>query len=362
MSLLGEAAVFPLGAALSLAAVVWNRRGRLGWMAAAAVALFASSLGRHPLVAFFVIFAAPTVLLGAAVVARRGPASTFAAYAASDLLVAVGLWVHHSKTTLWTLPEDWGQASAFIVGAAVLRLGTFPGTDQEGADIALAGWWQGLFLAWWAAGAGAPLLAASSLAMAFMAAATGGGGATIGAALGLGLAAVSADPLLIAATGLAAMAFVIGERAVSLWTLAILPGSVVATALIVTDLPGWSIAFAALAPAALAALILAMMRTREDFAGGYLLSSIAVAAALWTSPPQGLLLWILYGGAATLAFIVFFTDPADLPSELLPLAEEPSPEPAVSRMIGLVAGGLCLAGAAALTGLLLYEGLRTGFL
>lgn len=358
--------LFVAAAGLAIA----SGRGSLWTLAggAAGAAAFGLALGREPLVVFLALFLAPTALAGVRAWRGRAGLDTFGLFALSDAALALGLTIQHARTTLWTLPEagGWGTSAGMLVaGAATLRLaGARPDGSGGAQPLAAPGWWQGMFLAWWAGEAAAPVMvpgAAALVAMGILLARRGHGesGLAVGGGLGALLAALGAGPLLLGVAGLAGVAFAAGERAVSFWTLGVLPLSAPAGAALGVERVGLPFAAggAVLTPA-LAAAAHYLPRAGSPGRGGLLPAAAAAggAIALLAGRPE-LLVWLAYG---TLAAAVG----ADLLSASSPREPERGPTPAVlpAGRAPALASVAAFAVALVLEARLVLLGVTTGFL
>ncbi|MGH7425086.1 MAG: hypothetical protein ACREJP_02850, partial [Candidatus Methylomirabilales bacterium] len=171
------------------------------------------------------------------------------------------------------------------------------------------GWWQGLYLVWLVGRSGGWALAGAGLAVwawgLWLAARGGESGHAFGGGLAALLGVLGAGGPVLAVAGVAAVAFELGERAASVWTLAILPLSAGLTVVLPAEVPPWVVVSAAAFPFAWAAIAYGLPRGTR--AGGseasgsisWALAALVVAGsmALTLGRPE-LLAWMAYGLAA----------------------------------------------------------------
>ncbi|MDQ4149218.1 MAG: hypothetical protein M3164_04395 [Actinomycetota bacterium] len=270
-----------------------------------AVLAFALSVGREPSIIFLGLFLVPTICIGVAAIFRRVTPLPFLVVAASDVLVAVALSVYQSKTASWDFPSigGWGFGGGFAAGAALIRLAAPAAVaDRREAGLSSLVWWQGALLAYWSGRPAGAVLIAGGVALWAAAAVFPRGrlegltfaGGTLAIAAGLGAALPG-----ILVIGLAGVALALGERAVSSWTIAVLPLSILTAGVLLPTGPYMALPAVVLPAAwALMSRSLGSIKVIEGQLG--LLLGLAIAGAAvwlaalgWSFAPIG-------GGAASL--------------------------------------------------------------
>lgn len=350
--------LFAGGALVSFLGFAWQGRGRSWPYWLLGLAGFAAAIGREPSPLFLALFVVPTFAAARAALRARAADGLFGSLALSDVLVALALTARHADTAAWTLPAPgrWGAGAALVAAAAMVRLGG----AAIGGDAAFRtlGWWQGLFLAWWAGPSAAGVLAAGALALGLLGlfgreAEGGSGPLMIAGGLALLVSAVGLDEVGVSVIGLAATAFALGERAVAMWVLVLLPLS--AAAGVESGEIGPSAIFPlAVFPAAWAAAGERIGAAPVRGSGGRL---SAAAAALLTLMFLSRWEWILYGAVLAAPAALWLTRMTPVLPE-----ERPAPAPAPVAPWVSAAGWSALAATAALETRLVIIGLGTGFL
>jgi hypothetical protein len=206
---------------------------------------FGLAIGRQPLVVFLGLFMITTVALAPGVLRGGGGLGAFISFAASDLALVLGLMHRHAATGIWTTPAPGrvGAGALLVALAAGLRLGAHAGGPDLASKPALtqAGWFQGLFLAWWAGPSAGTALALVAVALWSGGVAMARGerqesGLLFAGGLAALLAGLGAGPATMAAVGLAGTSFTMGDRAVSMATLSLAPLSAPAAAGVLSGL------------------------------------------------------------------------------------------------------------------------------
>jgi hypothetical protein len=228
-------------------------------LAALGLAAFGLAIGRQPVVVFLGLFMIPTIALAPGVLRGRSGPAPFIAFAASDLSLVLGLVHRHAATGMWTTPAPGhvGAGALLVALAAGLRLGGAAAGPELASMPVLtrAGWFQGLFLAWWAGPSAATALVVAAVALwaGGVALARGGrqeSGLLFAGGLAALLAGLGAGAATLTVVGLAGISFTMGERAISMATFGLAPLS--APAVAVEILPG----MAPWTPAALGVFVL----------------------------------------------------------------------------------------------------------
>lgn len=351
---------------------------------------FGLAIGREPVVVFLALFMVPTVALAPVVFRGRGGGGEFLAFAASDLALVLGLLHRYAASGLWATPTPGriGAGALLMALAAGLRLaGVLRG--QEGPVLARIGWFQGLFLAWWvgpSSGAALPLAAVGLWAGGIAAAREGRAecGLWFAGSLAALLAGLGAGAATIAVVGFAGISFAMGERAVSLATLALAPLSAPVTGGMLPALRPWL-------PAALAvfavtwALALHRLLTSAPIATptrARMVPAVAAGAgtaALLVTRGSETVAWAAYGLGLAAILAVRAVQPAAmhyrgaLPAEPgsagehsgRDLSRNPGPNPGLGSLreaaVAALGAALLLVALVVLGGFTL-SGLRTSFL
>jgi hypothetical protein len=352
-----------------------------------AIAAFGLSIGRNPSILFLILFLLPTVSLGVAALFSRISPTPFLIFAASDVVLAIGLSIYQSKSALWGLPPigGWGDATGFAAAAGLLRMGalTDVSSRSEGALLSL-GWWQGGMLLHWAGSPAVVFAVVGGLLLWLVGAGLARSG-LVGLTLGGGALAISAGlgvgPIGLFAIGIAATALAMGERVASVWAIGLLPVSLVGAGV---SLPtGAYMALPAmLFPAAWAVMATRMGSLRAPasqvkllagVAGGvgvaYLLAvgfalapDVGSSSAVFTPGIENTI-WLVYGASVAAAIAGSFTNPPIGPLDVDP---ETPPKPSqfehLIPQIVIPLAWLIVGVSVALTVRLVLAGLKTGFL
>jgi hypothetical protein len=353
-------------------------------LAALGVTAFGLAIGRQPVVVFLGLFMIPTVALAPGVLRGRRRPAPFISFAASDLCLVLGLVHRHAATGIWTTPSPGhvGAGALLVALAAGLRLGGV----AAGPDLASlpartqAGWFQGLFLAWWAGPSTATALALVAVALwaGGVAMAREGrqeSGLLFAGGLAALLAGLGAGAATLTAVGLAGTSFTMGDRAVSMATLGLAPLSAPAAA--VGILP----AMAPWIPAALGVFVVAVAialhllldltavpaRSRLVPVG----AAAAVTAVLLAERGAETVVWAVYGLGLAGVVAALAVRPSNMhyggetPADTWGPGEEAGEHPGLGsvREAALAAlGGALLVVALLMVGQLTVTGLRTNFL
>ncbi len=363
--------------------------------AAIALAAFGLAIGRQPLVAFLGLFMIPTAALAPGAFRGRGGLEPFIAGAASDLCLVLGLMHRHTATGVWSTPVPGrvGVGAVLVCLAAGLRL-AWPGFIRPGSVrpglvrpeavrpwagatpqpvLAAIGWFQGLFLAWWAGRPAAAGLALIALLLVLVGIAAARArrqeaGLLFAGALAALLAGLGAGAATVAVVGLAGTAFAMGERAVSLATLALSPLSAPAMAGVLPALRPWLPAALGIAVVAWAAALHSLLQPPPEAArwrGVPAFAAAAGTAAFLAWHGTEALMWAAYGlgGAGVLAALA--VKPLPAPARTSPASSSDAAAPGIGsvREAGLAAlgAGLLIVALLVLGGLTI-AGLRTSFL
>jgi hypothetical protein len=352
-------------------------------LAALGVTAFGLAIGRQPVVVFLGLFMIPTVALAPGVLRGRSAPAPFISFAASDLSLVLGLVHRHAATGIWTTPAPGhvGAGALLVALAAGLRLGGV----AAGPDLAplpaptQAGWFQGLFLAWWAGPSTAAALALVAVALwaGGVAMARGGrqeSGLLFAGGLAALLAGLGAGAATLTVVGLAGTSFAMGDRAVSMATLGLAPLSAPAVAVgILPALRPWipaALGFFVVAVAIALQLLLDLptVRARSRLVPA---GAAAVTAVLLAARGAETVVWAVYGLGLAGVVAALAVRPANMhyggetPADTWGPAEDAGERPGLGsvREAALVAlGGALLVVALLLVGQLTVTGLRTNFL
>jgi hypothetical protein len=353
-------------------------------LAALGVTAFGLAIGRQPVVVFLGLFMVPTVALAPGVFRGRRAPAPFISLAASDLSLVLGLVHRHAATGIWTTPAAGhvGAGALLVALAAGLRLGGV----AAGPDLAplpaptQAGWFQGLFLAWWAGPSTAAALALVSVALwaGGVAVARGGrqgSGLLFAGGLAALLAGLGAGAATLTAVGLAGTSFTMGDRAVSMATLGLAPLSAPAAAVgILPAMAPWipaALGFFVVAVAVALHLLLGLppapSRSRLFPAG----AAAAVTVVLLAARGAETVVWAVYGLGLAGVVAALAVRPANMhyggetPADAWEPGEDAGEHPGLGsvREAALAAlGGALLVVALLMVGQLTVTGLRTNFL
>jgi hypothetical protein len=351
--------------------------------AAIALAAFGLAIGREPVVAFLGLFLVPTMALGPGVFRGGGGLVAFSAFAASDLSLVLGLMHRHAATGVWTTPAPGhvGAGALLVALAAGLRLAGLAGRPDPGSGRALTrvGWFQGLFLAWWAGPSAGLALAVVAVALWAGGIATARAGRAASGLLFAGslaalLAGLGAGAATVAVVGLAGISFTMGERAVSIATLALIPLSAPAAAGIVPALRPWLPAALGLFVIAWAAALHHLLIPATVPARARIVPAVAAAAgtvAVLATRGGETVAWGAYGLGIAGILGVLAVRPGNMHYRGEPPAEAPEPDEHPGQSTGLssmreaalaaLGAALLLVALLVLAGLTL-NGLRTSFL
>ncbi|MCW3044898.1 MAG: hypothetical protein JWL57_3056 [Actinobacteria bacterium] len=353
--------------------------------AALGLTAFGLAIGRQPVVVFLGLFMIPTVALAPGVLRGRSAPAPFISFAASDLSLVLGLVHRHAATGIWTTPAPGhvGAGALLVALAAGLRLGGV----AAGPDLASlpaptqAGWFQGLFLAWWAGPSTAAALALVAVALwaGGVAMARGGrqeSGLLFAGGLAALLAGLGAGAATLTAVGLAGTSFAMGDRAISMATLGLAPLSAPAVAVgILPALRPWipaALGFFVVAVAIALHLLLDLptvrARARLVPAG----AAATVTAVLLAARGAETVVWAVYGLGLAGVVAALAVRPANMhyggetPADTWGPDEDAGLErPGLGsvREAALAAlGGALLVVALLMVGQLTVTGLRTNFL
>ena len=350
-------ALFALGAFLSYLAFSWNRRHSSHIFLLVSTAAFALSLGRDPFVFFLVLFISPTLYLAVASVRKTAAGGPFALFALSDLLLVVAMTVRYGESFDWSFPSIWAVGAPLVVIAGTLRLlGAARSSDAIGAFFM----WQGLFLIGWASGPAAP--AAALAALWLFAAAVWDRGldplTAFGSGVALAMAAAGLPPEALAVVGLAIIASMLGERAISMWVILMAPASVASTASI--PVPGSIALLGAAAGFVLWAWVAGKVAVSEPTAGGRAASFLAAVGTvlIFLERSPELVLWLGYALAIASAAAVVMLKPSRVALDRMNEFISRPPERGGFAIAGWTAAGLAVLLLIRLAGL----GASTGFL
>jgi hypothetical protein len=352
--------------------------------AALGVTAFGLAIGRQPVVVFLGLFMIPTVALAPGVLRGRSAPAPFISFAASDLSLVLGLVHRHAATGIWTTPAPGhvGAGALLVALAAGLRLGGV----AAGPDLASlpaptqAGWFQGLFLAWWAGPSTAAALALVAVALwaGGVAMARGGrqeSGLLFAGGLAALLAGLGAGAATLTAVGLAGTSFAMGDRAISMATLGLAPLSAPAVAVgILPPLRPWipaALGFFVVAVAIALHLLLDLptvrARSRLVPAG----AAATVTAVLLAARGAETVVWAVYGLGLAGVVAALAVRPGNMhyggetPADTWGPDEDAGERPGLGsvREAALAAlGGALLVVALLMVGQLTVSGLRTNFL
>lgn len=350
-------ALFPVGALFSYLAFSWNRRHRSHIFLLVSTAAFALSLGRDPFVFFLVLFIAPTLYRAVSSVRKTAAGGPFALYGLSDLLLVVAMTVRYGEGFDWSFPSSWAAGAPLVVIAGAFRLlGAARSSDAIGAFFM----WQGLFLIAWASGSAAPATALAALGL--FAAAVWGRGldpvAAFGSGVALALAAAEVPPAALAVVGLAILASMLGERAISMWVILMAPASVASSASIPEPRP--TVLLGAAAGFVLWAWAARKVAVSEPSAGGRatsFLAAIGTVLILLERSPE-LVLWFGYALAVASAAAFVLLKPSRVALDGVKEFIRRPPERGGFAIAGWTAAGLAVLLLIRLAGL----GASTGFL
>jgi hypothetical protein len=353
-------------------------------LAALGLAAFGLAIGRQPVVVFLGLFMIPTVALAPGVFRGRSGAAPFISFAASDLSLVLGLMHRHAATGIWTTPAPGhvGAGALLVALAAGLRLGGVAAGPDLASLPALtrAGWFQGLFLAWWAGPSTATALAVVAVALWAGGVATARAGRQESGLLFAGglaalLAALGAGAATLTAVGLAGTSFTMGDRTVSMATLGLAPLSAPAAAVgILPALRPWI-------PAALGCFVLAeaialhhLLRLPPVPARARLvpaLAAAAVTAVVLAARGAETVVWAAYGLGLAGVVAALAVRPGNMhyggetPADTWGAGEDAGEHPGLGgvREAALAAlGATLLVVALLMVGELTITGLRTNFL
>lgn len=350
-------ALFPVGAFFSYLAFSWNRRHGSHIFLLVSTAAFALSLGRDPFVFFLALFIAPTFYRAVASVTKTAAGGPFALFALSDLLLVAAMTVRYGEGFDWSFPSSWAAGAPLVVIAGALRLlGAARSSDAEGVFFM----WQGLFLIAWASGSAAPAAALAALGL-FGAAVWGrelDRLTAFGSGVALAMAAVGMPPAALVVVGLAILASMLGERAISMWVILMAPASVASSASIPDPDP--IALLAASAGFVLWAWAGRKVAVSEPSAGGRgasFLAAIGTVLILLERSPE-LVLWFGYALAVASAAAYVLLKPSRLALDGMNEFISRSPERGGFAIAGWTAAGLAVLLLIRLAGL----GASTGFL